>query len=108
MPEAPLDHQAFFNRPHWTRRHFFELLGAGVGGAFLAQRYARAADVTSSGVTTKNTAQNVIFILLAGAPSHTDTFDLKMVAGVTPRELQSRNHQRHAVSHRPDAQTGQP
>jgi hypothetical protein len=31
-----------------------------------------------------NTAQNVIFILLAGAPSHTDTFDLKMVGGVTP------------------------
>ena len=28
--------------------------------------------------------KNVIFILLAGAPSHTDTFDLKMVTGVTP------------------------
>ena len=26
---------------------------------------------------TKGTAQNVIFILMAGAPSHTDTFDLK-------------------------------
>lgn len=26
----------------------------------------------------------MIFILLAGAPSHTDTFDLKMVNGVTP------------------------
>ena len=60
------------------------MLGAGVGGAFLTQRYARAGDVTSSGVTTRNTARNVIFILLAGAPSHTDTFDLKMVSGVTP------------------------
>ena len=78
------DHKTFFNRPHWTRRRFFEVLGAGVGGAFLAERYAKAADVTSTGVTTKNTAQNVIFILLAGAPSHTDTFDFKNIAGVTP------------------------
>src|SRR5205085_5399253 len=29
-------------------------------------------------------AQNVVFILLAGAPSHTDTFDFKNVNGVTP------------------------
>jgi len=78
------DYKTFFNRPHWTRRRFFEILGAGVTGSYLAQRYARAADVTSSGATTKNTATNAIFILLAGAPSHTDTFDLKMVNGVTP------------------------
>src|SRR5712672_1720897 len=78
------NHQTFFNRPHWTRRRFFEILGAGVGGAFLAERYAKAADVTTSGAAAKNTAQNVVFILLAGAPSHTDTFDFKMVNGVTP------------------------
>ncbi len=78
------DHTAFFNRPHWTRRGFFEILGAGVSGAFLAQRYAKAAELTLSGGTTKNTAKNVIFILLAGAPSHIDTFDFKMVNGVTP------------------------
>ena len=80
----PWSHPTFFNRPHWTRRHFFEIAGAGVTGAFLSERYAKAADVTSSGATPKNTAQNVIFILLAGAPSHTDTFDLKVVNGVTP------------------------
>ena len=28
-------------------------------------------------MSTKGTAENVIFILMAGAPSHTDTFDLK-------------------------------
>jgi hypothetical protein len=78
------DHKTYFNRPHWTRRHFFELLGAGVGGAVLSQRYAKAADVTATGAATKNTAKNVIFILLAGAPSHTDTFDFKNVAGTTP------------------------
>ena len=77
-------HKSFFNRPHWTRRQFFHLAGAGVAGAYLARRYARAADVASAGVQTKGTATNVIFILLAGAPSHTDTFDLKMVSGITP------------------------
>jgi hypothetical protein len=29
----PYNNQTFFNRPHWTRRHFFqELAGAGVTG----------------------------------------------------------------------------
>ncbi len=80
----PWNHQAFFNRPHATRRHFLELVGTGVTASFLARRPAKAADVAAAGVTTKNTAQNVIFILMAGAPSHTDTFDFKMVNGVTP------------------------
>lgn len=77
-------HKTFFNRPHWTRRQFFEVLGAGVTGSFLARRSLLAADSPAAGATVKGTAQNVIFILLAGAPSHTDTFDLKMVNGVTP------------------------
>lgn len=76
--------KTFFNRPHWTRRQFFQLAGAGLTGSYLAQRYAKAADVTSSGAQTQNTATNVIFILLAGAPSHTDTFDLKVLSGTTP------------------------
>ncbi len=77
------DNKTFFNRPHWTRRRFFELIG-GVSGAYLAQRYAKAAEVTSANVSMRNTAKNVIFILLAGAPSHSDTFDLKVVQGTTP------------------------
>jgi hypothetical protein len=87
LVKHPWTNKTFFNRPHWTRRHFFEIVGAGVGGAFLAERYAKAAMIdTSGGVTAapKNTARNVIFILLAGAPSHTDLFDLKMVNNVTP------------------------
>ena len=54
--------------------------------AFLAERYGRAQQSveTNSGATTKNSAKNVIFILLAGAPSHTDLFDLKVVPNVTP------------------------
>ena len=84
LRRQPWTNQTFFNRPHWTRRRFFEVVGAGVGGWFLPRRYAKAADLASAGVAPKNTAQNVIFILMAGAPSHTDTFDLKMVNGVTP------------------------
>jgi hypothetical protein len=75
---------AFFNRPHWTRRQFFQIAGTCLTGSYLAQGYARAADVNSASVTTINKAKNVIFILLAGAPSHTDTFDLKVLNGITP------------------------
>jgi hypothetical protein len=79
-PDLP----AFFERPHWTRRRFFHLAAAGVSGSYLAQRCAWAADGKSAGATPKGTAKNVLFILLAGAPSHIDTFDFKMVNGVTP------------------------
>jgi hypothetical protein len=78
------DHQTLFSRPHWTRRHFFELIGTGVSGAFLTRKYAKAADLSSAGASPRGSARNVIFILLAGAPSHSDTFDLKIVPGVTP------------------------
>ncbi|HEY1243092.1 MAG TPA: DUF1501 domain-containing protein [Bryobacteraceae bacterium] len=84
LQKYPWTHKSFFNRPHWTRRQFFQLTGASVTGAFLAERYAKAAVVTNAGAKTLNTAKNVIFILLAGAPSHTDTFDLKVVPNVTP------------------------
>ncbi|HUA57477.1 MAG TPA: DUF1501 domain-containing protein [Verrucomicrobiae bacterium] len=79
----PYEGKTFFNRPHWTRRVFMQLAG-GVSASFLMHRYAKAQTTTSSGMQTKNTATNVIFILLAGAPSHTDLFDLKVVQGTTP------------------------
>jgi hypothetical protein len=84
LKRHPWTYKTFFNRPHWTRRRFFELIGAGVTGSFLAERYVRAADLSVRAVTPKGTAKNVIFLLLNGAPSHTDTFDLKMVPNVTP------------------------
>ena len=31
------NHKTFFNRPHWTRRRFFEVMGAGVTASFLAR-----------------------------------------------------------------------
>ena len=77
----------FFERPHLSRRQFFELGGAGVTGFFLPQRLRAADTSTQAAVTPKGTARNCIFILLAGAPSHIDTFDFKQVAGVTPNDF---------------------
>lgn len=89
----PHDHTHFWRRPLWSRRQWFRLLGGGVSGYFLAgpigsgQTYTQ----TSANVAMQNRARNVIFILLAGAPSHTDTFDLKEVPGTTPSDLEPEN-----------------
>jgi hypothetical protein len=80
----PHHHRTFFNRPHWTRREFFNIAGAGLVGSYLAQKAPAAGVETSQGMQTKNTAKNVIFILLTGAISSFDTFDLKVTNGVTP------------------------
>ncbi len=83
----PRPHKTFFDRPHWTRRELFHLPVAGVTGAFLARRARAAESVTAAAVTTQNSARTVIFLLLAGAPSHIDTFDYKEVIGVTPTDV---------------------
>ena len=82
----PHHHETLFARPHWTRRRFFQVAGAGLAGSYLARKAnasAPAPVITSQGMTTKNTAKNCIFILLTGAISVVDTFDLK-VTSVTP------------------------
>jgi hypothetical protein len=79
----PHHHVPFYARPS-GRRDFFRLLSAGIGGSYLLSSPLSAQVIKSQKVETKNTAKNVIFILLAGAPSHVDTFDLKVTAGVTP------------------------
>jgi hypothetical protein len=76
--------RSFSAKPHLTRRHFMNIAGTGVTASWLASKLPAAPVITSSPVTTLSTAKNVIFILLAGAPSHTDTFDLKVVPGTTP------------------------
>lgn len=83
LERFPHRHDFFHSRPHWTRRRFFSLLGAGVTGSYLAE--SLRADVwRSQPVTTLNKAKNVVFILLSGAPSHVDTFDFKNLPGTTP------------------------
>ena len=90
LKKHPHHHQTFFSRPYVNRRQFFEILGAGVTGSLLLPRLSAqtGGDTTTAGVTTQNKAKNVIFILLTGAISHTDTFDLKVVNGVTPTNFQ--------------------
>jgi hypothetical protein len=62
-----------------NRRVFFEIAGAGIAGCFVSpvDLFAQTGSESKSPVLL-NTAKNVIFILLAGAPSHIDTFDLKV------------------------------
>jgi Protein of unknown function (DUF1501) len=88
LESNPVARPSYFRRPHWTRRNFFRMAGAGVTASFLAKEAdAQAAGTCSSqGMSTINKATNVIFILMAGAPSHVDTFDFKNTAGVTPAQ----------------------
>lgn len=70
-----------------SRRVFFELAGTGVAGYFLSPLDLLAQSGSyQNQATILNTAKNVIFILLAGAPSQVDTFDLK-VGPWTPQDF---------------------
>jgi hypothetical protein len=83
----PHHHESMFRRRDFTRRSLFQMAGAGLAGSFLAgslAKEAKAAEIARVGVTTQNTAKNVIFILLQGAISGVDTFDFKNFPGVTP------------------------
>jgi hypothetical protein len=80
----------FWRSPHLapSRRMFFRHLAAGVSGYWLlpqpaTEAIARAAEVQTPG---SGRAKQVIFIMLAGAPSQVDTFDFKE-GDWTPREF---------------------
>ena len=79
--------QPFFARPHATRREWFKILGAGVTASVLSGNLRGGVVVDSNPVATVGKAKNVIFILMAGAPSAVDTFDFKMYDGVTPSDF---------------------
>ena len=66
----------FWKLPHVSRRMFFQHAGAAVGGYFLLPTRPMET-IAKASATPIGTAKNCIFILLTGAPSHTDTFDLK-------------------------------
>jgi len=82
----PHSHTILTGRSYLTRRAFFQLAGASVGGYVLqGNAFSQNSGVVARGnPQLLNKAQNVIFVLLTGAISHTDTFDLKMVEGTTP------------------------
>ncbi len=65
-----------------------------------AQQCTSAQQINTQQVTPHNTAKNCIFILLAGAISHTDTFDFKFVHGNHSIELRSQHNKRGGVAGR--------
>src|SRR5215831_17293268 len=73
-----------------NRRIFFQTTGLGIAGYFVSPQSLLSQDgpgpVYASQPNLLNTAKNVIFILLAGAPSQTDTFDLR-VGPWTPQDF---------------------
>src|SRR5262245_6637825 len=73
--------------PIIDRRVFFKIAATGVAGYFASPMEMFAQSVTwNPDATILSTAKNVIFILLAGAPSQTDTFDLR-VGSWTPQDF---------------------
>ncbi len=66
----------FWRRPQIGRRMFFRHAGAALSGYFLLPGRPMES-VAKAAPAPIGTAKNVIFVLLTGAPSHTDTFDLK-------------------------------
>lgn len=83
----PHSHRPFYWRPAMSRRALLRLMSTGVSASFLFPRLGAGGAVPWAHVESRNTARNVIFILLAGAISQIDTFDFKLVDGVTPREF---------------------
>ena len=88
----PHHHQTFFNRPDFTRRRFFQIAGSGVAGSYLmGQSASPAATIVSQNMATKNTAKNCIFILLTGAISPRDSWDLKITSDLNPAVVAQMN-----------------
>ena len=73
----PHPHRPFWERPTLSRRQLFRILGTGISGYALYELARPLRLMASLPVTPANTAKNCIYILLSGAPSHIDTFDLK-------------------------------
>jgi hypothetical protein len=66
----------FWRRPQIERRVFLRHIASAVGGYFLLPSRPMET-IAKASVSPIGAAKNCIFILLTGAPSHTDTFDLK-------------------------------
>lgn len=77
MKKYPHPHSPFWTRPTLSRRGFFQVLGTGISGYALFQVARPIPLLAELPVMPINKAKSCVFILLAGAPSHIDTFDLK-------------------------------
>lgn len=84
-PLRPVN-STLWDGPMLGRRNFFQIAGAGVTGFFLSPLVKPATVAAGVSAKLKGTAKNCIFILMGGAPSHVDTFDLK-VGAWTPTDF---------------------
>lgn len=66
----------FWSRPALSRRLFFRHAASALGG-YLLMPSRPLETVARAGVSPVGTAKNVIFVLMSGGPSHSDTFDFK-------------------------------
>src|SRR5690349_10600240 len=66
----------FWARPQLNRRMFFTHTASAVGGYFLLPSRPMET-IACAAASPIGTAKNVIFVLMAGGPSHSDMFDLK-------------------------------
>jgi hypothetical protein len=87
VQKHPHRHDNFFDRPDAGRRRFLKLAGCAATLSYLPAFAQNGVRIDKLNVPLQNTAKNCIFILLTGAPSHTDTFDLKIINGVTPTSV---------------------
>src|SRR5882757_3518561 len=85
----------FWKRPTMGRRMFFRNMAAAVSGYYLLPGHSLET-IAKASVTTMNTATKVIFVLMGGAPSHTDTFDLK-VGAWTPASFKPTSYGNGAI-----------
>ena len=60
------------------RRIFFKIAATGLTGYFVSPMEMFAQNITWGDATILNTAKKAIFIMMPGAPSQTDTLDLKV------------------------------
>ncbi len=88
-PSRPAN-SPIFSGPMFGRRSFFKVAGTGVAGFFLspvlADRVLAKTKTAAVDVHLIGRARNCIFIHMQGAPSHSDTFDLK-VGAWTPADF---------------------
>jgi len=66
----------FWRSPHVGRRTFFRHVATALSGYYLLPTRPME-NIAKAAVTPIGTATKCVFVLLTGAPSHTDTFDLK-------------------------------
>jgi uncharacterized protein (DUF1501 family) len=77
LPSFPASSATPVNGPDLSRRGFLQLGATGLVASWFLKSPAAAWAAESAQVATRNSAKNVIFVFLPGAPSQIDTWDLK-------------------------------